>query len=80
MTTPTDKLETAEALHWYCLSFSYGDFTFSTYNGYPTPIVDRKRIEVAKLERVVASDSPKCALIAATYLGHMSREAFEGEE
>ena len=75
--------ETTDKCHWFC--FSYQGYALdngekckaSTYTGYPLKYVNMKMIQDNKEFAGVDKDA---VLISCSYLGHMTKEDFLGEE
>jgi hypothetical protein len=63
-------------LHWFAWAFASGNVQASVYIGYGDKNLTRDKIFAAKDGAGVPSTA---MLMAVSYLGHMTKEVFEGE-
>ena len=71
-------------LYWFCFTFKgdslspdWNQCTACTYKGYDSKNITLEKITANKKHAGVANDS---VLIALSYLGHMTKDEFEGQK
>jgi hypothetical protein len=65
----------SEYLHWYCLSFASSDARACAYVGYPEMKITMLEITRAR-KYAFGTDKVNATLLAATYLGFMTKKEF----